>query len=74
MAGAQLTCGRRQAVARAPEDPERAVLALTFVVLLVAVAFVLVTSGALIGPSPPRSGPEAWVVRDDARTKRQEQP
>jgi hypothetical protein len=49
------------------------VLALTFVILVGAVVFVLATSGALIGPDAPRSGPEAWIAFDDTPRKPQGQ-
>jgi hypothetical protein len=49
------------------------VLALTLAVVVAAVVFVLATTGLLIGPDAPRSGPEAWIARD-ARMKPQEKP
>jgi SRSO17 transposase len=46
------------------------VVALLVLALLVAAGFVLGTSGALIGPPNPRSGPEAWVVDDTGFPKK----
>jgi hypothetical protein len=42
-------------------------VALTVLVLLGAAVLLLVTAGVLVGPERPRSGPEAWIARDDAR-------
>lgn len=49
-------------VARKGSDVE----GLLVLVLLAAGVFFLATSGLLIGPTNPRSGPEAWVVDDRA--------
>jgi hypothetical protein len=38
---------------------------LTLALLLLVVVVVLITSGALVGPSRPRSGPEAWITREE---------